>query len=54
MECVVKEYELERGSLRPIGKYQFPHNSIMKLILIIMIESLKTSRDMTNLKLLFI
>ena len=54
MKWIVKEYELEKGSLGPIEKYQFPHNSIMKLTLIIMIESLKTSHHMTYLKLLFI
>ena len=31
INCVIKEYEFERGLLRLIGQSRLPHNSIMKL-----------------------
>ena len=31
INSIIKDYELEWGLLRPIGQYQLPQNSFMKL-----------------------
>ena len=39
INCVINEYEIEQGPLRPIGRYQLPQSSILKLTQYLTIKS---------------